>query len=339
VTGAPRVPDTPPPAVERHLPFFFWGVAAVGFGLVLYFLGLAASIVRLAFAASPDWRTWNQMIVWYSGAPATVGLLLIGLDLMLGLPERRRRNRRPFEPKPVTGVTVALTAYNDEASIADAVRDFRHHPLVARVLVVNNYSSDATAARAAEAGAIVHDEPRPGYGSCVYRCFLEASRYTDTSHVVLCEGDMTFRARDLDKLAAYAAHASVVNGTRIVEQLRDPDTQLSTFMFYGNFIGGKLLEARHFGKGTFTDLGTTYKLLDRSTLADLMPLLDPAINLEFNAHFLDIALHHSFSIVECPVTFHARVGHSKGGNVNNVRAAKVGLRMLIGMSLGWKWLR
>lgn len=337
--GAPRVSDTPPATADRHPPFFFWGVAAVALGLSLYFVGLAASIVRLALAASPDWRAWNQAIVWYSGAPATGGLLLIGLDLMLGLPERRRRNRRPFEPTPVTGVTVALTAYNDEASIAEAVQDFRQHPLVARVIVVNNHSSDATAARAAEAGAIVYDEPRPGYGSCVYRCFQEASRHTDTSHVVLCEGDMTFRAHDLDKLAAYAPHASIVNGTRIVEQLRDPDTQLSTFMFYGNFIGGKLLEARHFGKGTFTDLGTTYKLLDRSTLADLMPLLDPAINLEFNAHFLDTALRHSFSIVECPVTFHARVGQSKGGNVNNARAAHVGLRMLIGMSLGWRWLR
>jgi hypothetical protein len=36
---------------------------------------------------------------------------------------------------------VALTAYEDEASIVDAVRDFRSHPLVEEVIVVGNSSS------------------------------------------------------------------------------------------------------------------------------------------------------------------------------------------------------
>jgi len=76
--------------------------------------------------------------------------------------------------------------------------------------------------------------------------------------VALCEGDMTFRAADLDKFLAYAPHADIVNGTRIAEQLQDPDTQLSTFMYYGNFFAGKLLEVKHLGKGTFTDVATNY---------------------------------------------------------------------------------
>ena len=38
--------------------------------------------------------------------------------------------------------------------------------------------------------------------------------------IVLCEGDRTFRAYDLDKLLAYAPHADIVNGTRTVERLR-----------------------------------------------------------------------------------------------------------------------
>ena len=67
---------------------------------------------------------------------------------------------------------------------------------------------------------------------------------------------MTFRARDLEKLLAYIDHADIVNGTRIVEQLREYSTQLSTFMYYGNFFVGKLLELKHLGRGTFTDVGT-----------------------------------------------------------------------------------
>ena len=72
---------------------------------------------------------------------------------------------------------------------------------------------------------------------------------------MLCEGDRTFRAFDLEKLLAYAPHADIVNGTRIVERLRQHTTQLSTFMYYGNLFVGKLLEAKHLGRSTLTDRG------------------------------------------------------------------------------------
>jgi len=147
---------------------------------------------------------------------------------------------------------------------------------------------------------------------------------------------MTFRAADLDKLLAFAGHAQIVNGTRIVEQLRDYETQLSTFMYYGNFFVGKMLEAKHLGSGTFTDVGTTYKVIRRDCLATLLEHMDPTVNLEFNAHFLDRALENGYVIVECPITFHPRVGVSKGGNVNDLRALQVGLRMILGLSFGWK---
>jgi hypothetical protein len=98
---------------------------------------------------------------------------------------------------------------------------------------------------------------------------------------------------------------------------------------------GKLLEFKHLGRGTMTDVGTTYKLLRRDSLLRLMPLLNPAINLEFNAHFLDVALAAGERVVECPITFHRRVGVSKGGNASNRRAMAVGFRMIRGLSFGW----
>jgi hypothetical protein len=110
-------------------------------------------------------------------------------------------------------------------------------------------------------------------------------------------------------------------------------------MYYGNLFVGKLLEAKHLGRSTITDVGTTYKLCRREALIRLMPRLEPAVNLEFNAHFLDVALDQGYDIVECPITFHQRVGDSKGGNVNNRRALRVGLRMLFGIVLGWKAVR
>ena len=142
---------------------------------------------------------------------------------------------------------------------------------------------------------------------------------------------MTFRAADIEKLIAYGPHTDIVNGTRTVEPLRAQMTQLSAFMFYGNLFVRNLLEAKHLGRATLTHVGTTYKLCRHDALKRLMPLLDPTLNLEFNAHFIDRALGHGLKVVECPVTFHPRVGESKGGNVSNLRALTVGLRMILGI--------
>ncbi len=84
-------------------------------------------------------------------------------------------------------------------------------------------------------------------------------------------------------------------------------------MYYGNVFVGKLLEAKHLGRCTLTDVGTTYKLCHRDALRRLMPVLDPTIDLEFNAYFLNMALTEGCSVVERPVTFHPRVGVSRGG--------------------------
>ena len=321
--------------VRKLPPLFFLGSLMILFGLGTYFFGIAFSMFRLLFQLGEPFRAWNAAIVWYSGLPTTIGVCLAGLDLALLLPAKRRESRRRvLAPVMDKRVVVALTAYNDEESIGPAVADFARHPLVKRVIVVDNNSMDQTATVAAEAGARVVVEQEPGYGRCVYRCFKEALS-EDGELIVLCEGDMTFRAADIEKLTAYIEHADVVNGTRIVEQLRDYSTQLSTFMYYGNFFVGKMLELKHLGRGTFTDVGTTYKLLRRDSLLRLMPQLNPAVNMEFNAHFLDTALTRGEKLVECPITFHPRVGASKGGNVSNLRALKVGLRMIAGLCFGW----
>lgn len=320
-------------------PFLLWGGLFVLLGFALYLLGILLSLLRLVLRLGPTVYEWNQEIIWYSGVPTTVGILLCAVDLIFMLGRKRRSQRwvegneaGELQPSPLT---VVLTAYNDEDSIAAAVKDFREHTLVKRVIVVSNNSSDRTIKNAEEAGAIVFNEEKPGYGQCVYRCYQEALNFPDASIIALCEGDRTFRARDIDKFMAYLPHAEVVNGTRIVEQLRAYDTQLNTFMYYGNFFVGKLLEVKHLGHGTFTDVGTTYKVLRRDALERLLPCLNPKVNLEFNAYFLDTALRVGTIVVECPVTFHPRVGVSKGGNVNTRRAMAVGLRMMKGILFGW----
>lgn len=316
-------------------PALLYGVLFALVGLAGWVAAAAIDLLSLPF---PALQSAVGMRTAYAAAGGLVwiGIGLACFDLFVLLPHKRRPNRVKMDPPADTSLTVALTAYNDESSIGLSVDDFLKHAAVRRVIVIDNNSKDRTAEVARAHGAVVYIEPSPGYGQCVFRALTESLRCGDTSLTLLCEGDMTFRAYDIDKFLAYIAHADIVNGTRIVEQLRSRDTQLTTFMYYGNFFVGKLLEARHIGKGTFTDVGTTYKLCRNHALRDLLPALNPAINLEFNAHLLDTALQSGLQLLECPVTFHNRVGASKGGNTSNMRALAVGIRMIKGIVLGWK---
>ena len=319
-------------------PVLMYGVLLFFLGIAMYLFGVALVVPRFLLGLNRVLYPISEGMVWYSGIPVTLGLGAVAFDLFVLLSHKRIDEPIRSDPIADKRVTVALTAYNDEKSIGDAVKDFLGSPFVRSLIVVSNASTDNTMQVAIEAGAITVNEPRQGYGSCVYRCFQEAlSRETEL--IVLCEGDMTFRSADIEKLLAYAPHADIVNGTRTVERLRAHTTQLSTFMYYGNFFVGKLLEAKHLGRSTLTDVGTTYKLCRRDALQRLMPQLDPTINLEFNAYFLDCALASGLTVVECPVTFHPRWGESKGGNVNNLRALTVGLRMLVGITTDWAWMK
>jgi len=330
--GATALRAQTPPAT----PFLLYGVLCFCVGIFGFLLGVLLVFPRYLLGLHELLDPVAEWLVWYSGVPVVVGLALAAFDLLFMLHHKKPNLPLRWDPVVNRKVTVALTAYNDEESIAAAVEDFASHPLVERVIVVSNNSSDATFERAQAAGALVFNEPAPGYGRCVYRCLSEAMKFDDTELVVLCEGDRTFRAFDIEKLLAYVPHADIVNGTRTVEPLRQYATQLSTFMFYGNIFVGKLLEAKNLGRGTITDVGTTYKLCRVDSLARLLPHLNPAVNLEFNAHLLDTSLRQGLTLIECPITFHARVGLSKGGNVNNWRSFTLGMRMIYGILVGWR---
>lgn len=316
--------------------FALYGFLFVMIALFAYVTNVLLGPLRLLLLNPHFFLRINELVIWYSGIPLVIGTALISWDLIRNVTRIRHAKFVRNDPPSNKFLTVALTAYNDERSIGGAVRDFRAHPLVKRVIVISNNSTDRTMELAEQSGALVFNETRQGYGACVHRALREALKFEDTELTLLCEGDLTFRAADIDKFLAYIPHADVVNGSRIVEQLQERDTQLSLYMHYGNLFAGKVLEMKHLGTVSLTDVGTTYKLCRNAALRELVPLLEPRINLEFNAYFLDTALKSGARIIECPVAFYPRVGTSKGGNVNNRIATRLGLRMLFGIFVDWK---
>jgi glycosyltransferase involved in cell wall biosynthesis len=316
--------------------FALYGVLLTIAGGFMYILGVLLGPIR-QLVGNPEWLLdINSILVWYSGIPMLVGFLFIASDFIFIVGKKRKNKYVRYDEVDDEKITVVLTAYNDELSIAEAVEDFSKHPKVERVIVVSNNSSDKTYEVAEAAGAIVFNEEGQGYGACVHRSLSEAIKFDDSSLVLLCEGDCTFRSYDIDKFLSYIHHADIVNGTRIVEQLQDNYTQLSVFMHYGNFFVGKLLEMKYLGDVTLSDVGTTYKMCRKSVLEELLPTLDPKVNLEFNPYFLDKAILQGYEVMECPITFHPRVGVSKGGNINNTVALKLGLNMIVGIITNWK---
>ena len=110
-------------------------------------------------------------------------------------------------------VAVLVPCYNEEAAIATVVRDFRAALPDAAVYVYDNNSKDQTAARAAEAGAVVRTEMRQGKGNVVRRMFADI----DADIYVLVDGDDTYDAGASPRMIAHAVAegADILTARRI----------------------------------------------------------------------------------------------------------------------------
>ncbi|MEM2129498.1 MAG: glycosyltransferase [Candidatus Bathyarchaeia archaeon] len=229
-------------------------------------------------------------------------------------------------------VCVALTAYNDDESISQAVREFIVHNNVVEVVVVDNNSRDETAFRATKSGARVVHEKNQGYGYACIRGLREALLCKDADVIVLAEGDMTFCGRDIWKLISYLDDVDMVVGSRTHMALVDSDSQLDLFLLWGNLFLGKLLQFKFFngkflGRVRFTDVGCTMRAIRKEALARIIDELSVGGD-HFSPHMIMVALRNGLRVVEVPINFKRRVGVSKGAGGSKRRAIKIGLKML-----------
>ena len=80
--------------VAERLRLFYYGILLVCFGAVIYFAGIFFSLVRIIFFFhDPQLRIWNAAILWYSGLPTTL-TVLIDTDLIVLYPIKRKTRRR-----------------------------------------------------------------------------------------------------------------------------------------------------------------------------------------------------------------------------------------------------
>src|SRR5439155_1460444 len=215
-------------------------------------------------------------------------------------------------------VAVAITAYNDAEATAQAVRDFRRQPDVVKVLVIDNNSSDNTAALAEAAGATVVRETRQGYGYACIRGLTEALQAREANVIVLTEGDGTFFADDLPKFLSYITQVDLVVGNRVVRGMIDNDSQMDYFFTWGIMAVALLLrlrfwDGRHLGPAGLSDVGCTYRAIRRSALERILPDLSVG-SYHFSPHMLLVAIDRNLSVIEIPIRLRRRIGDSKGAS-------------------------
>ncbi|MGB7749240.1 MAG: glycosyltransferase family 2 protein [Verrucomicrobiia bacterium] len=93
-------------------------------------------------------------------------------------------------------IAVLIPCYQEELTIGKVVEDFRCALSEARIYVYDNNCTDATAANAKKAGAIVYREKRQGKGFAVASMFDQVKE----DILVMVDGDDTYDASHVHKL-------------------------------------------------------------------------------------------------------------------------------------------
>lgn len=222
---------------------------------------------------------------------------------------------------------VVIPCLNEEASIGGLVADVRavaNDPALPvelrHIFVVDNGSSDGTAAMASAAGASVVSEPRRGYGRACLSGVLAAS---GADLIVLMDGDRSDLPSELPLLLGplLAGEADLVVGSRMLGSY-EPGSLLPQQIF-GNRVATMLLRLAFGVK--MTDIGP-FRVIRRDQILALgMREMTYGWSIEMIAR----ATKSGLRVLEVPVTYRKRAGGVSKVSGNLRASLKAGYRILL----------
>jgi len=211
-------------------------------------------------------------------------------------------------------IAVVIPCYNEAATIAAVVTDFRKALPEARVHVFDNNSSDGSGELALEAGATVHRVPVQGKGEVVRAIF----RDVDADILVMVDGDGTYPAERVLELIApiQDKSADMVVGTRLKSYGAESFRPLHVV---GNNLVLHTINALF--RARLTDVMSGYRAFSRR-FVKTMPVLSQGfeIETEMTLH----ALEHRLPIAEVGVPY----GERPEGSESKLRTFHDGSRVL-----------
>jgi hypothetical protein len=229
--------------------------------------------------------------------------------------ERFARERSP-QPQPQMApvrVAVMIPCFNEEASVARVIGDFRAAIPAAEIYVYDNNSADRTAEIAHQAGALVRRERRQGKGHVVRRMFADI----DADVYLLVDGDATYHAPSAPHLieALLADQLDMVVGLRVDDS---PGAYRRGHRFGNRMLTGCL--ALVFGHA-FHDVLSGYRVFSRRFVKSF-PVLSSGfeIETELSVHALELGL----PVAEIDTPYGAR----GEGSVSKLNTWRDGFRIL-----------
>lgn len=222
-------------------------------------------------------------------------------------------------------VSIVIPAYNEEATIARVVEDYKKNEYVDEVLVVNNNSKDRTVECATEAGGRVISETKAGYGHALRRGMDDAVG----DIMILTEADGSFYAGDVLKFLAYMEHAGMVIGTRTTRQMLGQGARMNFIVRMANIAVAKLFEIFWFftNETRFTDVGCTYRAIWKSAYHQIRPNL-AGVGPEFSPEMMAEVIKCRIKVIEIPVRYGARLGGESQHSGTYFKLTRTALKML-----------
>ncbi len=195
-------------------------------------------------------------------------------------------------------IVVIVPALNEETAIPHVVQAIPPE-LVQRVIVVDNGSTDGTAAAALLAGAEVVMQPLAGYGRAC-RAGVDAAR--DADILVFLDGDGSFDAREVATVIdpIMDDRADLVVGSRELGGV--PSSALLPHQRLGNRLVAFLM--RRLYRIQVSDVGP-FRAIRRTTL-DLLEMSEPTYG--WPTEMVVKAARRKARIVEVPVSYQSRIG-------------------------------
>ncbi len=210
-------------------------------------------------------------------------------------------------------IAVLVPCYNEEATVATVIGDFRKSLPTARTFVYDNNSSDRTAEVARASGAEVRTERRRGKGHVVRRMFADI----DADIYVLVDGDATYDATSAPRMidSLMSNHLDMVVGFRVDQAQAAYRTGHRT----GNLMLTSFLTSV-FGD-SFKDILSGYRVFSRRFVKSFPVLSDGfEIETELSVHALELAL----PVTEIETPYYAR----PAGSFSKLNTWRDGFRIL-----------
>jgi hypothetical protein len=217
------------------------------------------------------------------------------------------------EKRPAPRVAVVLPCFNEAASIARVVGEFRAALPGARVIVFDNASTDDTSLVARAAGAEVFFERRPGKGNVVRRMFADI----DADIYLMADGDGTYDAAAAPRLIAAVAEDNVDMAIGVRAEVYEEAHRRGHAI--GNFLFNRLYQTL-FGAG-FVDIFSGYRAFSRRFVKSF-----PALSTGFEIE-TELSVHASQ--LRLPIAeFALPYGKREAGSSSKLRTIRDGLRIL-----------